>query len=84
VRLYGTTATGTNETLPPRQRMSPFAGIALQNSMVLWMKGRSRSFSLASVPRSRSGVANLHRQPPPDATPTLSKRLRREERGRGA
>jgi hypothetical protein len=24
---------GTNETLPPRQRMSPFAGIVLQKSV---------------------------------------------------
>ena len=56
----------------------------LQNSMTLWMKAGREFFWLALVPRSRSGTEDLHRQYPPDATPTLRKRLRRKEHGRGA
>jgi hypothetical protein len=77
-------ATGTFRTNSVGQKMSAIGGIVLQNSMVLWMKA-DREFS--GWPPSRApvrGVANLHRRHSPDATPTLSKRLRGEERGRGA
>jgi hypothetical protein len=47
-------------------------------------EGRPRVFGWPLSRAPVRGVANLHRQHPSDATPTLSKRLRGEERGRGA